>query len=128
MDVEAAFLFCTALALATANLPLLVLRPSLREQRLWRRMGIQRVRRWISRRRHPGYKHRDGRTPEVARTNILWHLALSVILSWLIFHPMIRTGPLRLCRYLLVLACVAYFIGSLVQRQKIVIATMQRLD
>ena len=125
-SLEGGMLFGLALALAIANLPLLVLKPSRREQRLWRRIGIQHVRRWITRRRNPGYRHHEGRTAEISRRNIVWHAALGLILGSLILHPMWRTGPFRAVRYALFVACVAYFVGSLVQRQKIVTANLEK--
>lgn len=115
-----------ALVFALANLPLLLLPPTPAEQRLWRRLDVQRLRRWITRRRNPGQRHRDGTTEQTARTNILWHAALGVILAGLILHPSLSSGPLRVIRYFLLLGCIAYFAGSLVQRQKLVISANQR--
>ncbi len=41
-------------------------------------------------------------------------------------HPWLTNGELRQLRYVLLLACVAYLLGSIIQRQKIVIASNER--
>jgi hypothetical protein len=125
-DVEAVSLFAVAIVFALANLPLLFVPPGRSEQRLWRTLGVQHLRRWITRRRNPGHRHRDGETALIARTNIWWHAGLGVVLASLIFHPWLRSGPPRIARYFLLAGCVAYFIGSIVQRQKLVVSIRRR--
>ena len=93
---------------------------------MWRRLGIGSLRRSLTRRRNPGQRHRDGNTIAVARANIVWHVFLGLLLASLILHPQLRAWPLRAARYALVAGCVAYFLGSIVQRQKIVIAANER--
>jgi hypothetical protein len=111
---------------ALANVPLLFIRPTRAEQHMWRRLGVHSLRRWITARRNPGHQHRDGRTIRVATTNIRWHVVLGLVFASLILHPQLRAWPLRAVRYALLAGCVAYFIGSVVQRQKIVIAANER--
>lgn len=118
--------FVTAMALALANLPLLWLPPRRGERRWWRRSGLRRVRRWVTRRRDPGHRHHDGATVAVARRNIIWHSVLGAVFAMLTQHPWLRAGWPRHLRYALVAACAAYLLGSLVQRQKIVIAADER--
>jgi Na+/H+ antiporter NhaD/arsenite permease-like protein len=122
-DIEAVSLFAVVLFFALANLPLLWMRPSHGEQRLWRRLGVQRLRRSITRRRDPKQRDRAGATIETARTNIRWHVVLGLVFAALVLHPQLRTWPLRVFRYALLTGCIAYFVGSVVQRQKIVIAS-----
>jgi hypothetical protein len=120
------WIFISALSIALANLPLLWIEPSRRDQRLWRALGVQRLRRWVTRRRNPGLRHLDGSTVRAARTNILWHFVLSVVFAFLTLHPWLARDPIRPVRYLLLLPCAAYLLGSIIQRQKIVIAVNER--
>jgi drug/metabolite transporter (DMT)-like permease len=125
-DVEALSLFALGVVLALANVTVLVIRPTRAEQRLWRSLRVQRLRRWITRRRNPHQVHVGTDTLAIARTNTRWHLVLGLVLAALILHPQLRTWPMRLLRYALLIGCVAYFFGSLVQRQKIVIAANEK--
>jgi hypothetical protein len=126
VDTEAIVLFGAGACFALANVPLLFIRPTRAEQHMWRRLRVQSLRRWITKRRNPGHRHRDGSTIAVASTNIRWHIVLGLVFASLILHPQLRAWPLRAARYALLAGCVAYFIGSLVQRQKIVIAANER--
>ena len=120
------WVFLTAISLALANLPLLWIEPGPREQRLWRTLRVQRLRRRVSRRRNPGYRHRDGETISIARTNIRWHFVLSAVFAFLTIHPWIASEMLKPVRYILLVPCVVYLLGSIIQRQKIVIAVNER--
>lgn len=59
---------CAVLALV--NVPLLVVKPSAAEQRLWRRLRVQRVRRWLTRARGARELRLDSQTAAVAKRNI----------------------------------------------------------
>jgi hypothetical protein len=52
-SVETLSLFAVSLFFALANIPLLLIPPTTAEQRLWRTLGVQRLRRWLTRRRQP---------------------------------------------------------------------------
>lgn len=53
-DPKTSWLVGVAISFALANVPLLILLPSGAEQRLWRNVGVERLRRWITSKRNPG--------------------------------------------------------------------------
>jgi hypothetical protein len=112
--------FCALLALV--NVPLLVMRPTVAEQRLWRRFRVQKARRWLTRARGAGEGHGREQIVAVAKRNILWHLVLTFVIALLVLHPTLTSLRYRGAVYAFAVAgCLAYVAGSVVQRQKIVV-------
>lgn len=92
------------------------------ERLLWRRLRIPLVRRWITRRRQLSGVLDFATTPLAARRNLRWHLGLtSLFAAQLAMAAGSRETWWRPLVALLVLPSVGYFVGSLVQRQKIAI-------
>ncbi|MBV8517818.1 MAG: hypothetical protein JO197_10505 [Acidobacteria bacterium] len=118
--------FAIGALLTLANVPLLIVPASAAEQRLWRRLGVQHLRRRITRRRDPRQPHREGRTLAVARRNIVWHLVLSGVFTAEMLQPFLVRVPFHLAAVALLCGCVAYLTGSILQRQKIVVARNER--
>ncbi len=113
---------CAVLALV--NVPLLVVRSGAAEQRLWRRLRVRRVRRWLTRVRGTGELQLDSRTAAVAKRNIRWHPVLTFVIALLMLHPALTALPYRAAVYAFAVAgCIAYVVGSVVQRQKIVVTS-----
>ena len=108
--------------LAVATIALLVVPPTAAEVALWHRLRTQSVRRWLTRRRDMSEPLNPVSTPQVARKNLLWHLVLTALFSTQLAiaaaSPSTWWRPLAV---LLVVPSVAYFVGSLVQRQKVAI-------
>ena len=125
-DVETFALSLVCVLFACLNLLLLVGRGPSSERRFWRNVGIGRLRRRLTGFRGAPPRHRDADTLSFARTNILWHAGLSLLAGAMMFHPSVQTWALRPARYVLVFGVVMYFVGSLVQRQKILIVRAQR--
>ena len=125
-DAETAWLFAAAVVMTLANLPLLWIAPIRGEQQFWRRLGVARLRRRLTRRRPASFPHSVEHTIRASRANIIWHLVLGAVFAMLIVNPWFVSGPLRPVRYLLLAPSVAYFFGSLVQRQKIVVSINAR--
>ena len=121
-DPVALLVSAACLLLALANVPLLVLAPRVGEQRVWRRLRVQTVRRWITRRRGAGKRQAPASILIDAKRNIVWHLVLSLLIAVLVLHPAIASLSYRGVVYAFAIAgCMAYVAGSVVQRQKIVI-------
>jgi hypothetical protein len=115
--------------LALLNVPLLLLKPSAAEQRLWRRLHVRRARRRLTRKRGAGEIHTHATIVAVATRNIAWHLVLSLLISLLMLHPALRTFEYRGAVYAFaLLGCIAYVVGSVVQRQKIVVIANRAVD
>ncbi|HYC60728.1 MAG TPA: hypothetical protein VEK79_14285 [Thermoanaerobaculia bacterium] len=114
--------FCLVLALV--HVPLLVMRPSAAERRLWRRLGVQHLRRRLTRARDGRL---DARIGAAAKRNIVWHLVLTLVIALLVLHPAVRSMRYRgVVDAFAVAGCVAYVAGSVVQRQKIVVTSLRR--
>lgn len=92
------------------------------ELALWRRLRTQALRKWITRRRHVDEPLDRVSTPQIARRNLLWHLVLTVVFSTQLARaaasPQLWWRPLA---PLFMLPSVAYFAGSIVQRQKLAV-------
>jgi hypothetical protein len=120
-------LVLTVFALLSATLvvltiALLAVPPTPAELALWHRLRTRSVRRWLTRRRGLFEPLNPVSTPRVARKNLLGRLVLTALFS---FQLAIAAGSegawWRPLAALLILSSVAYFVGSLVQRQKVAI-------
>jgi hypothetical protein len=108
--------------LVAVTIALLAVPTTTAELPLWRRLGTQAVRRWLTRRRSLAEPLNPVSAPQVARKNLLWHLVLSALFSTQLAIAAASEGAWwRPLAGLLVLPSVAYFVGSLVQRQKLAI-------
>jgi hypothetical protein len=122
-----AAIVCAVFALVHAAL--LILPVKRREQRIWRRLNVQAVRRRLTTDRTGHESHRGGAIAETARRNIRWHLVLTVILAATLLHPRVAAFQYRGLVYgFAVAGSIAYVIGSIVQRQKIAILTNREQD
>jgi hypothetical protein len=112
-------LACLALVGTVALLFVPVL-PS--ELQFWHFLRIQSLRGWITRTREVSQPLHKERTLIDARTNLRWHLILTGLFCGLIGRAISADAWwLRVPAALLVIPAIAYFLGSLVQRQKIAI-------
>lgn len=98
------------------------------ERALWRRLRTASLRRWLTRRSAPTAPLDPASTAQVARKNLRWHLALTTLFSaQLAIAAASERAWWRPLALLLVLPSIAYFAGSLVQRQKIAILDARRV-
>ena len=110
---------CLSAALVVVTIVLFAVPPMPAELALWRRLRTQSVRRWLTRRRGLTEPLNPASTPQVARKNLLWHLVLTALFSTQLAIAAASVGASwRPLAALLVLPSGAYFVGSLVQRQK----------
>lgn len=113
--------------LVVVTIALLAVPTTPAELALWRRLRTARVRRWLTRRRHLSEPLDAETTPQVARKNLRWHLALTTLFSaQLAIAAASERAWWRPLALLLVLPSIAYFAGSLVQRQKVAILRSRR--
>jgi uncharacterized membrane protein YbaN (DUF454 family) len=114
--------------LAVVTIALLAVPTTPLELALWRRLRAQSVRKWLTRRRGLAEPLNFMSTPQVARKNLLWHLVLTTLFSTqLAIAAGSEAAWWRPLAALLVVPSVAYFIGSLVQRQKVAILHSRRV-
>src|SRR5258708_4007457 len=107
-----------SLLCAAANGLLLFASPTRAELCLWRRLNIQALRRKLT----PRDKIRQPLSPnsvQIARRNIVWHIALTLAMSVTIAHALTSQAPLfKYLAMLCVAPCIAWLSGSVVQRHK----------
>jgi len=121
-------LILSALLIA-ATIALLATRVMPVELDLWRFLRIRSLRRWITKRRGVHEPLEEERTVQIARKNIVWHLVLTVVFFTQIASALVSEGSWwRPLAVILVIPCLAYFVGSLVQRQKIAIIETRKLS
>ena len=109
---------------------LLVVMPASRlELRVWHTVRVTHLRRWLTRNRQVVEPFHRETTLRIARRNLRWHLVLTALFSFQLGVASASTEawwrPLPL---LLLVPCVAYMLGSLVQRQKIAIIGVRIRD
>ena len=108
--------------LSAVTIALLAVPVTPAELALWRRLRTQSVRKWLTHRRNLFEPLDPVSTPKVARKNLLWHLVLTTLFSTqLAIAAASEHAWWRPLAALLVLPSAAYFVGSLVQRQKVAI-------
>jgi hypothetical protein len=89
---------------------------------LWHSLHLHQIRHWLTERRKVQEPLEHYRTVKIARHNLRWHLILTAVFIILIALPLVsvETWWRPAAPFLMIPGC-AYFIGSLVQRQKIAI-------
>jgi hypothetical protein len=104
-----------------ANLALLSLPTRRAELRFWRRLKIQHLRRQLTK-KSKVHQPLSFETASTARKNVAWHVALTAVMLVAALNASKWSGvvPAAL-QALTVLPTIAWFIGSLVQRQKLVL-------
>ncbi len=114
--------FAAAALLTLATAVLLLLPVTRRELRLWHRLRTGALRRRLTGRARVPEPLDPLETPRRARRNLLWHLVMTGLFAGQLAVSISAHGrwwrPLALP---LVVPCLAYFAGSLVQRQKIAV-------
>lgn len=118
--------FWLALCLTVATAGLIVAPVQRFELAIWRRLRIQSVRHRLSRKRHAVEAFDPLVTLGMARRNLLWHLFFTGFFSLQLGVARVSNGtwwqPLAV---LLIVPCAAYFVGSLIQRKKVVVLRLR---
>lgn len=96
------------------------------EDKLWRSLGTNSLRRFLTKRLKTPQRFSDGQTESIAVRNLRWHLVLTFAL-WV--QTLLGTRSPSLAVQLLgifyMLPAIGWLLGSIVQRQKI--AVLRRL-
>jgi len=122
MNAILAICFCLALTLTAATGGLMLAPPMRIELIIWRRLGVQRLRHWLTQRRRIEEPLDLCATRRIAYRNLRWHLFLTGLFSGMLAAAVTSESRiLQSLTALLVFPCVAYFAGSMVQRQKLVL-------
>ena len=117
-------LISVAMLMVTAGLLVVPVTPS--ELSLWRRLRVSSVRRWITKRRNVKEPLHPELTLKTAKVNLKWHIMMTGLFSMqLAWAAASRGAWWRPLAFLVFFFSVAYFVGSVVQRQKIAILVLR---
>ncbi len=125
-------LFVTSIisgALALLSLALLYLPPTLVERKLWQTLNIRALRHWATRNQTERWAQKGSlsNVVERSRRNIAWHTVLTFPFCFLMIRAQATgDGLLQYGSQILLLPPVFYFVGSLIQREKITIVLIRR--
>lgn len=90
------------------------------ELRLWRRFGIGRLRRLLTKRLRRSQPYSTEHTETIARSNIRWHLVLTcALLIQTLLAAMSQLPMFHMVGIFFSVPVVAWLLGSIVQRHKI---------
>jgi hypothetical protein len=120
-------LFC--LVLSFSSLPLIYMPITEIEQRLWQKLKIRTIRHWVTRKGTEKWAQKSTihNAAERSRSNIAWHGLFTFIFGTLIIRAQfVHTQLIQYGSYVLVIPSLAYFLGSVVQRQKLVIIMIRK--
>ncbi|RPI06050.1 MAG: hypothetical protein EHM64_04455 [Ignavibacteriae bacterium] len=118
-----------SLLLALFSLPLLYVPASEKERQMWEQMNIRYLRHWVT--KHGTEKWDQKGTLqniiERSRKNIAWH----AICTFTFFFLMVRaqfidSAVIQYGSHVFVLPSIGYFIGSIIQRQKLVVMIIHK--
>ena len=110
-----------ALLCTVANAMLLWLPLRRAELSLWRRLNLQALRRRLTRQRKVD-QPLSTQTTAIARRNIAWHVAMSLVMFIIVAKSMQSDAvAFHIAALLCALPCAAWLTGSCVQRQKIAV-------
>ncbi|GEM_PF-3311321 len=118
-------LIAVAMLVLTVGLLVVPVTPS--ELSLWHRLRIGSVRRWITKRRNENEPLHPELTLKTAKVNLKWHIMMTGLfcmqLAWAVLSSGVWWRPLV---FFVFVFSLGYFVGSVVQRQKIAILVLRR--
>lgn len=125
MRFATTILLCVNTLITCVTLVLIFLPISRQELKLWRGLRINKARRHMTKRRKLDQPFDRDETPRLAWKNLHWHLILTTLFTYQV-GTIVWTGSriLQPAAFLLTIFCVAYLVGSLVQRQKVAIIAL----
>jgi hypothetical protein len=131
MKIQLIFLIpsMVCIILAIISIPLIYFPATAMEQKLWQKLNIRILRHWVTKR---GTEKRDQQSTmqnviESSRKNIAWHGIITLTFGFLMFRAQfIDNVYIPYSSHLLLLPSIAYFFGSIIQRQKIIIKVIRK--
>lgn len=120
--------FYIGLFIAIASIGLLFLPVTKTEQNFWSLLHIRKLRHWVTKKKTQKWNQKNGDLDiiQISKKNIKWHILLTFIFSFLMFQGQLIDNILGVLSNLLLIPIFAYFIGSIIQRQKIVLITNRK--
>ena len=99
------------------------------EQKLWNKLNIKKIRYWVTKRNteKSNTNNYDKSLLDRSRKNIVWHITITFVFTFFIFRAhYFNNEIIQYLSFLLFLPILTYFIGTIVQRQKIVILKLRK--
>ena len=115
--------FLLSVFIGIISIFLIILPATHTERRLWNILQIRKLRHWVTKNETEKRKLRRGDyyLIEVSRKNIIWHLIITFLFSFIMLRAQYTNSILQTISHILLIPIFAYFLGSIIQRQKIII-------
>jgi hypothetical protein len=115
--------FYIGLFIGLVSICLLILPVTNNEQDLWAFLRIRKLRHWVTQKMTQKWNSEKGdlNIIQISKKNIKWHVVLNFTFSFLMLQGQLQNKFLGLFSNLLLIPILGYFIGSIIQRQKIVL-------
>ena len=93
------------------------------EQNLWSILRIRKLHHWVTKHKtvKSSFKKDDYNLIEISQRNVVWHVILTFIFSLLMFRAQYTNDIVQSISHILLVPILAFFPGSIIQRQKIVV-------
>jgi len=119
-----------SLLIGIVSIGLLFLPVTKTEQYIWTLFRIRKLRHWVTKKKTQKWNSEDGDLDiiQISRKNIKWHILLTFSFSLLMLQGQLANKALGLLSNLLLIPILGYFIGSIIQRQKIVLITNRKKE
>ena len=117
------------LILAVVSIPLMYLPATNTEQKFWQNLNIRVLRHWVTKKGTEKWTHKGTiqNVIERSRKNIAWHGIGTFTFSFLMVRAQfIDNVFIQYASQLLLIPSTAYFFGSIIQRQKLVIILIRK--
>jgi len=118
-----------SMILAFVSFPLMYLPPTKTELKCWQKLNIRAIRHWVTKKGTEKWAQRSTiqNGVERARKNIAWHGVLTFTFLFLMVRAQfIDNLFIQYASLLLSLPSIGYFLGSIIQRQKLVIILIRK--
>ncbi len=122
--------FYISLFIGVVSIGLLYLPVTKTEQYFWTILRIRKLRHWVTKENTQKWNSENGDLDivQISRRNIKWHILLTFVFTSLILQGQLVNNVLGLLSHLLLIPILGYFIGSIIQRQKIVLITNRKKE
>jgi hypothetical protein len=120
--------FYIGIFIGILSIGLLFLPATNTEQHIWTRLRIRKLRHWVTKKKTQRWKSENANLDliQISKKNIIWHILLTFSFSLLMLQGQLANNVLGLFSNVLLIPILGYFIGSIIQRQKIVLITNRK--
>jgi hypothetical protein len=113
--------------LAVVSFPIMYLPATKTELKCWQKLNISALRHWVTKK--GTHKGTIQNVVERARKNIAWHGILTFTFFFLMARAQfIDNLFIQYASQLLLIPSIGYFLGSIIQRQKLVIVSIRKQE